>query len=439
VTEPIFVSCDPELPDDETWPPHFQRWAMERIVSGILRSGHLRCVIEVDPAKFSGRWFDLLAELVERNAAWRDSSCLDEELRKLPEPSRRLWDEIERSLPSPSQEIRNWLRRLKAPEAAPELPVRPLVIRSEDDIPPAQIVQWRADRSLPSEGFAMFLGDPGVGKTMFALDLALRIVCGEKTVDGQPIQSAPVLFVEAEGGESNLHRRLALLGAGRSFRDPLVVLYGNVRLNDGPTMAALKRIIHDYGIKVMFLDPLSVIASVDENKNDAIRGFYDHCILPFVSMGILVIALHHPRKGEVGNGDRESLTLRDIRGGTFWEGALDLALGFTGSVEEACSVEVLKNRNEPVRPFVWRLDDLRANGVEKMVVRSAVTKRVAAIQEAIVDCLSDGAKTRLQIAEATRRSDRQVASALKLILSTAESPIELVQENRVVKYRLRAG
>lgn len=427
--------------DPDAWSPQFQIYALQRVIAGCQRLGDLSCVLELGPMleRFSGRGFHLLSALLDLNVEWNPNWGLEDGLNQLPKDALRMWGEISRSIPGPEQEIRDILRKARG-EAPAELEIRPVVLHSIDDLPPTPPTVWRIPDFLPEVGFGMFFGFPGVGKTIFCMDLAIRIACGDASLLGQPCDPCPVLFLEEEGGKEVFLRRWRLLAGNRKLQFPLVLLYGDLQFNDKRTLEGLKRIIYDFGIRVFFFDPLSLVAGVDENDNNAIISFTQKCILPFVDMGCLVIAIHHPNKGNPNAPDDGTLPLNRACGGSSWGRFLDFAYSVVGNCSESCYIHVEKHRNEPLSSVHWRLRNLGQMDDGHLIVERCISQKISDGAEKVMALLEEhGALPISRISTELKRSTKYTRELLGEMCQLPDHPIEQIQEGSTWKYRIRMG
>ena len=117
--------------------------------------------------------------------------------------------------------------------AAPcPLPFKPidLVQLEKEGVPP---VQWLAEPYLVEGEIHLLIGDGATGKTFLTLDTALGLAAGRPIfVDCSPVRSCRVLFIDEDGSEAQVSRRLCALAKGRGIpldgeiADRLVVYSG---------------------------------------------------------------------------------------------------------------------------------------------------------------------------------------------------------------------
>lgn len=163
-------------------------------------------------------------------------------------------------------------------------------------------VEWIAAGLVIRGGVTMLSGSPGVGKSMLALMLGVSIVNGERFLDDATAHGR-VLYVDAENGSAEAHRRIHGLGLRPDAADRLRYL----TINDHPEgvdrfdlAADIDELIVEadaFGADYIVLDSLRSLWSGMENESHA-------AILPMLAAARLaraaragVVLLHHLDKG----------------------------------------------------------------------------------------------------------------------------------------------
>lgn len=186
---------------------------------------------------------------------------------------------------------------------------------AELDIPPKSclVEEW-----LPRGGLAMVWAERGLGKTWFALELALCVAEGRSFLAYKVPKSEAVLYIDGEMPLVDTKERLKLLR--QCVPENLYVLSSEtlftsdtpLNINDEADQERIVSAIADMaqeGIKpgLVILDNLSSLtAGIDENDNSALDG-----ILRFLRRlrhdGITVLFVHHANK----SGDQRGASRRE--------------------------------------------------------------------------------------------------------------------------------
>ncbi len=164
-------------------------------------------------------------------------------------------------------------------------------------IKPAK-VDWLLEPRIPRGSLTVVGGDPGLGKSLFTVDLAARATRGELT--GEPLS---VLFVVPEDDEAtSLSPRLLAAGADServfSFRRSADEEESVLQLPKD--LEALEREVQATGAALVVIDPLMACLerSVDSFKDQSSRG----ALSPLKSIagrtGAAIVAVMHLNKKE---------------------------------------------------------------------------------------------------------------------------------------------
>ena len=166
----------------------------------------------------------------------------------------------------------------------------------------ARLLPW-----LPEGGHIMVYGPRGIGKTYFALSLAISLATGETFLKWEPIKAVGVLIVDGEMALTELRDRLRSLLPGTPTA-PLEILsheyvYSkyeqDLNLGRKEWQELIKSYLDDHPeIRVVLLDNLSCLfPDVPEDTRDD----WTTKVLPFVTWlkrrGISAVYIHHSGKG----------------------------------------------------------------------------------------------------------------------------------------------
>jgi len=152
------------------------------------------------------------------------------------------------------------------------------ILRLLSEIEP-QAVTWTWPNRIPRGKLTLIVGDPGLGKSFFCVDLAARISQGRKWPDcpGQADQGAALLLTAEDGLADTVRVRADAAGADASR---LIVLEG-VReggevksFNLAEHVPILEAVIRDRpDLALIVIDPLSAyLGDLDSHKNAEVRG-----------------------------------------------------------------------------------------------------------------------------------------------------------------------
>jgi hypothetical protein len=173
-----------------------------------------------------------------------------------------------------------------------------------------EAIHWLWPNRIPAGKLTLFVGDPGKGKTLVALDLAARLGRRNNFPDGARSEQADSLILSAEDSASDtLRPRLDAAGAdvSRVYRIKAVrVTLANgesgessfslerdlMRLED-----ALKK---NPGLRLIILDPLSAYVGTKVNswRDAEVRALLTPLVEFAARCGVAVIGIMHMRKSE---------------------------------------------------------------------------------------------------------------------------------------------
>ncbi|WP_394730740.1 AAA family ATPase [Altererythrobacter sp. GH1-8] len=158
---------------------------------------------------------------------------------------------------------------------------------------------------LPRRGVSIIYGDPGAGKSFFALDIAASLAMGE-TWQGRKVKKANVAYVCAEGAGGFRDRIEAIERVRGPLGDNFKILAATPNLLDEAQAKDLRRAAvlavqgepsEDPVGSVIFIDTLAqVTAGGDENSSVDMGKAISVCQAIAEETGGLVVLIHHTGK-----------------------------------------------------------------------------------------------------------------------------------------------
>ena len=187
-----------------------------------------------------------------------------------------------------------------------------------DALPPPS---WLVHELIVDDGLSVLYGDPGAGKSFFAIDLGLRLAHGMDW-HGREARPTGVLYIAGEGARG-LGKRIKgwrHKHAMDGMDAPFLLLPVAVELLDEKQRAKLLRTIDaaceraGFKIGLIVVDTVSrALAGADENGQEAMGAFVKACDAIRQHAGGAVLGVHHSGK------DKD----RGMRGSTVLLGACD--------------------------------------------------------------------------------------------------------------------
>lgn len=232
---------------------------------------------------------------------------------------------------------------------------------------------WLVRNWIPAAGIALIYGNPGSGKSFWAIDLAIKIAAGWD-VNGARVRQGLVLYIAAEGA-AGVRNRIAAFRKHYSIGPevPFSLVPVGIDLLDPSTLPLLYAAIDDeiahYGCApvAIFVDTLAAtFGGGDENGSD-MAAYLANVTQVRDRYGSTVVAIHHRPKDQTNNTPRGH--------GSLW-GALD-AMILVDRSEKLCIVTTRKQKDGPDDglPMAFELQQVELGRDEDgLPVMSAVVK-----------------------------------------------------------------
>ena len=170
------------------------------------------------------------------------------------------------------------------------------------DVAPVAVT-WLWPGRIPEAKIALLIGDPGMGKTMLALDIIARVTRGGVFPDGSRAPAGDVVILTAEDGIADTIRpRLDAAGAdvARVWVIQSVKAEGDAAgklFSLAKDVPALEDVVREHHARLVMIDPLDgYLSGVDSHRNAEVRGV----LAPFAAMlersGATGLCVHHLNK-----------------------------------------------------------------------------------------------------------------------------------------------
>lgn len=160
--------------------------------------------------------------------------------------------------------------------------------------------EWFIDRLLMQSSIALMAGEPGVGKSFIALDMAAAIANGTPWW-GHDVKQGRVLYVAGEGADGFGKRIRAWEQANtRIDREQFYFVEEGVNLSDEESVQVVKDTVEHFEADLVILDTFSQLSNV-ESENDAaqvgraLRAARD---IRMARSGAAVLIVHHLNKSD---------------------------------------------------------------------------------------------------------------------------------------------
>jgi hypothetical protein len=160
--------------------------------------------------------------------------------------------------------------------------------------------QWLIEDLWLAQGVGILGGNPKVGKTFLAAQIALAVAANAEVLGKPPRLSGPVLFYGAEDSLPALRTRFDGLAsvAGLSLQEiPLFLLDIPVlRIDREHDLSRLRTTIEARHPRLLVLDPFIRIATIDENSSAEVSAVLASLRAIQRDYETAVLLVHHARK-----------------------------------------------------------------------------------------------------------------------------------------------
>lgn len=155
-------------------------------------------------------------------------------------------------------------------------------------------VPWIVEPLLARGALTLLFGREGEGKSLLAMALAIAVATGEAIAGFHP-DPGRVLYVDAENGPTEIHRRLRALGLPAAAAERLVVMEAD-GLDLRTDLAELEAAIAAEGPSVLVLDSFRSLWGGSENDAEEVAPVVDRLRNLGRRLDAATLLLHHAGK-----------------------------------------------------------------------------------------------------------------------------------------------
>jgi hypothetical protein len=275
--------------------------------------------------------------------------------------------------------------------------------------------QWLIEDLWSEEAVGIVSGQPKLGKTWLALDLALSVATGTPALERYQVpRPGPVLLFAAEDPPKALRSRLEGLCERRGLAIESVavnlILASSLRLDTLEDQARLAETVARYRPRLLVLDPFVRLHRIDENRALEVSGVLAYLRELQREEHVAILVVHHARKSGAESA-QAGLSLRGSGDFYAWGDAYLYLRRKRANLEM-----IVEHRNaaraEPVE-LVLRVDG--APHLEVMAAAREEEEAADPIKARILDMLSSapGPMTQEALREALRVRLQRVVGALR--------------------------
>ena len=289
--------------------------------------------------------------------------------------------------------------------------------------------QWLIEGLWTEEAVGIVSGQPKLGKTWLALDLALSVATGTPALGRYQVpRPGPVLLFAAEDPPKALRTRLEGLCSRRNLEIENIpvnlILTSSLRLDTLDDQARLAETVARYRPRLLILDPFVRLHRIDENRALEVSGVLAYLRQLQREEHVAILVVHHSRKAGAES-SQGGLSLRGSGDFYAWGDAYLYLRKRRTNLEM-----IIEHRNAP-RPDPVELS-LRVDGAPHLeIVPSAapIEESIDPIKDRIVEVLS---KAEAPMTQEVLRAELRVR--LQKVVGALR---DLERENRI--QRLTAG
>jgi predicted transcriptional regulator len=198
--------------------------------------------------------------------------------------------------------------------------------------------EWLFEGLLQQRVVAVLYGEPGIGKSFVALDLALAVATGTTGI-AQPLATGLVVYIAAEGATGIINRAEAWLSYhDAADNDQFLVVEDPVRLAEDLHVVGIINSLEQIGSPpvLVVVDTLArCMSGREENNPSDMSRFIDGADKIRKKFGCAVLILHHPTKSDP----------RVARGGSSLDGDTDTMMHLASNKAGLLTLHCMKQKD----------------------------------------------------------------------------------------------
>ncbi len=162
--------------------------------------------------------------------------------------------------------------------------------------------RWLIEGLWSDQAVGLVGGEPKLGKSFLALDMAVSVASGAPCLRHYPVrQTGRVLVYPAEDALHVVRERLdgicEAAGVSLPLLDVLVITRPGLRLDIKADREALRQTVDELRPRLLILDPLTRLHAVDENVSAEVSPILGYLRILQRTYETAVLVVHHARKG----------------------------------------------------------------------------------------------------------------------------------------------
>jgi len=153
---------------------------------------------------------------------------------------------------------------------------------------------------LPRQGLALLAGKEKIGKSILVQNLALAVSAGGVFLR-RPVEQGAVIYIAAEGGQAYVADRLIRIMGSPALPAELHFFFGQPPqpLDRPEGVQWLEALIRHAGASMVVIDTMArCMSPIDWNEYGRISGVVGRLEELALSIGVLILAIHHVRKAD---------------------------------------------------------------------------------------------------------------------------------------------